>query len=97
MRRDLFPRESVRNAPFRWEEIAAFLSVIGAMGGAIAGSLITASVWIVGAEAHPWLRHLGTALLVIAVPLWLLSGCCLDWLEKNTAKNRSSDASHPAT
>lgn len=58
-------------------------------GGTLAGfvgTLLSASAWILGAEQHPWVRGLGTALLVITIPLLIFAGYCMDWLERDTKK-----------
>ena len=54
----------------------------GGIGAALVGSSLTATTWIIGAQAHPWLRGGGTALLIVTIPLLIFSGYCLDWMER---------------
>lgn len=62
--------------------MGANLCFFGGILSALLGSVLTASTWIVGAELHPLLRGLGTALLVFTIPLLILAGYCLDWMEQ---------------
>jgi hypothetical protein len=64
-----------------WEAIGACCCFAGGIGAALVGSILTATTWIVGAQLHPWLHGLGTALLIVAIPLLIFSGYCLDWME----------------
>ena len=54
---------------------------------ALLGSLLTASGWILGAELHPWIHAAGTVLLIVAIPLILFAGFCLDWAEQGQKKS----------
>jgi len=54
---------------------------------ALLGSLLTASGWILGAEVHPLIHAAGTALLIVAIPLILFAGFCLDWSERHLNKS----------
>ncbi len=79
----------------RWlgplEATAAILCFGGGIIAGIVGSVLTAVTWIVGAEQHPWVRGLGTALLVATIPLLIAAGYCLDWMERDsdsTARKR---------
>jgi uncharacterized membrane protein YukC len=48
--------------------------------------------WILGGEAHPWIRWFGTGLLILTIPLLIFAGYCLDWMEgktKNLAQHSS--------
>jgi hypothetical protein len=58
------------------------------MSAALLGSVLTASTWILGAEAHPWVRGLGTALLILTIPLLILAGYCMDWAEQEPKKTQ---------
>lgn len=70
----------------------AGLSALSCFGGGIAtallGSLFTASTWIWGAATHPFLRNIGTALLILTIPLLILAGHCMDWMEREQKKGR---------
>ena len=58
------------------------------MGAALLGSVLTATTWILGAAAHPWVHGLGTALLILTIPLLILAGYCMDWAEREPKKSR---------
>jgi len=70
-----------------WEAVVAVCCFAGGIGAAVLGSLLTASTWILGAARHPWLHGLGTALLIITIPLLIFSGYCLDWAERDQIKS----------
>lgn len=59
--------------------IACFASGIGA---ALLGTVLTVVAWAQGAEAHPWLRGVGTAFLILIIPLLILAGFYLDDMER---------------
>lgn len=69
-----------------WEATAAVLCFGGGILAGLFGSLLTASTWIFGAELHPVVRGLGTALLIAAIPLLISAGYCLDWIERDMEK-----------
>ena len=48
----------------------------------VVGSVLTSLSWIIGAEVHPWVRGVGTVLLILTIPLLILAGHCLDRLER---------------
>jgi hypothetical protein len=52
----------------------------------VLGMLLTASGWIFGVAVHPWIHLAGTALLIVAIPLILFAGFCLDWAEREQKK-----------
>lgn len=56
----------------------------GGIGAGIVGSILTSLSWIVGGEVHPWVRAVGTVLLILTIPLLILAGHCLDRLERIT-------------
>ncbi|MDQ2921015.1 MAG: hypothetical protein M3R52_05310, partial [Acidobacteriota bacterium] len=87
-------KQRTKNAIWTREATAAVLSFGGGILAALLGCLLTASTWIFGAQAHPWLRGSGTALLIITIPLLIFSGYCLDWMERdrnNSASGRSAE------
>ena len=64
-----------------WGAMAAF-SFGGGIGAAVIGSVLTAMTWFLGGALHPWLRGMGTLLLIATIPLLIFSGYCLDWGEQ---------------
>lgn len=79
-------RRIIKRDVWTWEATGAIFSFAGGILAAFLGSLLTASTWILGTELHPWLRNLGTALLVSTIPLLIFAGCCLDWMERDRNK-----------
>ncbi|HUS10169.1 MAG TPA: hypothetical protein VMZ30_06860 [Pyrinomonadaceae bacterium] len=80
--------QRTKNAVWSWEVMAAVCCFGGGIGAALLGSVLTASTWILGAEMHPWVRGLGTALLILTIPLLILAGYCMDWAEREPEKPR---------
>ncbi len=68
------------------EATGAVLCFGGGILAGLVGSLLTASTWILGAEQHPWVHGLGTALLIATIPLLISAGYCLDWIETDPQK-----------
>jgi hypothetical protein len=69
------------------EATGAACSFSGGILAALIGSVLTASTWILGAVAHPWVRGLGTAFLILTIPLLILAGYCMDWMERDRNKS----------
>jgi hypothetical protein len=80
-------RQRTKNAVWSWEVTGAICCFVGGMSAALLGSALTASTWILGAEAHPWVRGFGTALLILTIPLLILAGYCMDWAEQKEPKD----------
>jgi hypothetical protein len=80
--------QKTQNGIWSWEVIGAVCCFAGGMSAALSGSVLTASTWILGAEAHPWVRGLGTGLLILTIPLLILAGYCMDWAEQEPKKSR---------
>src|SRR6266516_8068829 len=76
-----------KHSVWTWEATGAVFSFVGGILAALFGGLLTASTWILGAEVHPWLRALGTALMISTIPLLIFAGCCLDWMERDRNKS----------
>jgi len=81
-------RQRTKNAVWSWEATGAVCCFAGGISSALLGSVLTASTWVLGAEAHPWVRGLGTALLILTIPLLILAGYCMDWAEREPKKSR---------
>ena len=73
--------------PWCWESIGAICCFAGGIAAAIMGSALTALTWILGGELHPWVRAVGTGFLVLTIPLLILAGYFLDWLERKPKKS----------
>jgi len=65
-----------------WQANGGVLCFLGGVLAASTGCLITASLWIIGGQWHPWMRVLDNALFAVAIPLILFAGFFLDWAER---------------
>jgi hypothetical protein len=90
----LMKKETTKHAVWSWEATGALFCFAGGIGAAVLGSLLTASTWILGAAQHPWLHGLGTALLIVTIPLLIFSGYCLDWAERDQKKSATQKSRH---
>jgi hypothetical protein len=75
-----------------WQATGAVLTFAGGLAAAVIGCGLTASSWVWAANAHPWLRELGTVLLILTIPLLILAGYCMDWEDRNRHKTRRQTA-----
>ena len=82
-----------------WEATGALFCFVAGIASGIIGSGLTALAWIVHGELNHWVHAIGTAFLVVTIPLLILAGYCLDWMEGKTkgAPKHSSQNSSPAT
>lgn len=94
-------KQRIKRSLVTLEATGAVLCFGGGILAGLVGSLLTASTWILGAETHPWMSGLGTALLIATIPLLIFAGYCLDWIERDMKKpldltppNRDADADH---
>jgi hypothetical protein len=87
----LMRKEKAKHVVWSWEATGAFCCFTGGIGAALLGSGLTAASWILGAQMHPWLHGLGTAFLIVTIPLLIFSGYCLDWAERKTNKPQMGD------
>ncbi len=69
-----------------WQAIAAFVCFACALLAVLFGTLFTTG-WLLNAEVHPLLHALGLLLLIVAIPILILGGHCLDLLDKAERKD----------
>lgn len=74
-------RQGTRIVIWTLKDTGAICLLVGGVVAALLGSLLTAIAWIVGASIHPLIPWLGTAFLILTIPLLILAGCCMDWAE----------------
>jgi hypothetical protein len=79
---------------FEWDSLAATLSFIGAALAGLFGFVLTTS-WIVVPSLHPQLRDLGIIFLIVALPLLILGGHCLDLIDRRRKQDRPRDFERP--
>jgi len=58
-------------------QVSALAFIVFAVVAAAAGSLLT-TAWMINEQLHPWLHGLGLILLILAIPVFLVGGHCLD-------------------
>ena len=89
-------KQRTKHAVWTWEATGAVCCFSGGMLAALIGSVLTASIWVLGAPLHPWLHGLGTALLIVTIPLLIFAGYCMDW-EEQGSKSRKTPEGHNAS
>ena len=72
-----------------WQAIVAFACFVSAILAFLFGGLLTTG-WVLSAEIHPVLHALGVTLLIVAIPILILGGHCLDLLEGRRDKTGGS-------
>ena len=73
-----------------WPTVAAAACFVIAVLAAVAGILLTTG-WILNSQIHPRLHAVGVVLLILAFPILILGGHCLDLRDKRL--NRSGNDS----
>jgi len=67
--------------------------VAGLFGGVASGgfgAVFTAASWFVANQgARQWLSTAGATLLILTIPLLIIGGYCLDWMEKDRPQRGS--------
>jgi hypothetical protein len=79
---------------FEWELFGAALSFVAAVLTGLLGILLTTS-WIVIPALHPQLRGFGILFLIVALPLLICGGHCLDLLERRRKREREATFQTP--
>jgi apolipoprotein N-acyltransferase len=72
-----------RRATEQAQIACAAAGLFGGVASAMFGAVFTGASWFVANEgARSWLSTAGAILLVLTIPLLILGGFCMDWLEK---------------
>ncbi|HEY8227725.1 MAG TPA: outer membrane beta-barrel protein, partial [Pyrinomonadaceae bacterium] len=69
-------KERTGRSELFWD-VTAFSCFVGAFAAGVTGSVLT-TTWILNGQLHPWLRGLGLILLILAIPIFVFGGHCLD-------------------
>ena len=78
------PRVSGRRAIEQAQVVGAASGLFGGVGAGVCGAVFMAASWFVANQgARQWLSTAGTVLLFLTIPLLIIGGYCLDWLEKD--------------
>ena len=78
----------------KWEAVCGASCFIAGILAPVLGMSLLGLEWVMGVKIHTWLHFIGTALLVIGIPLILFAGFCLDWAEAEQ-KNTKDRRHHP--
>lgn len=68
------------------EETAGVCCLLAGLLAPLLAILLTLSEWLLGAAAPPWIHVAGMALWIVAIPLIVFAGFCLDWAEQGQKK-----------
>jgi hypothetical protein len=71
-----------RATNFSWYSAAALACFAVSVLAALVGSLLTSGL-LLNAQIHPWLYDAGLIMLILALPILILGGHCLDLLDQN--------------
>jgi hypothetical protein len=75
-----------------WEAMTGVSCFLAGLLAPLLGILFSVIEWIVGAAVHPWIHVAGTALFIVAIPLILFAGFCLDWAAQGQKRRDSDEA-----
>jgi hypothetical protein len=71
----------------RAQVAGAAAGLFGGLASATFGGALTTASWFVANEgAQQWLSRAGSILIFLTIPLLIISGFCMDWLEKDYSK-----------
>jgi hypothetical protein len=80
-------RMTRRRAIEKAQVAGAAASLFGGAASAMFGGVFTAASWFVANEgARRWLSGAGAILLFLTIPLLIIGGFCMDWLEKDNPR-----------
>jgi hypothetical protein len=78
------PHVTRRRAIEQAQVMGMIAGLVGGGAAGIFGSVFTATSWLVANEgARRWLSTTGAILLFLTIPLLIIGGFCMDWLEKD--------------
>ena len=81
------PRMTWRRVIERAQVAGAAAGLFGGVASGAFGSVFTAVDWfVINAGAREWLSTTGAILLFLTIPLLIIGGFCMDWLEKDNPK-----------
>jgi hypothetical protein len=78
------PRKTRRRAIEQAQVACSAAGLFGGVASAMFGTVFTGASWLVANEgARHWLSTTGAILLFLTIPLLIIGGFCMDWLEKD--------------
>jgi hypothetical protein len=82
-----------RHAVEQAQVACAAAGLFGGAASAMFGAVFTGASWIVANEgARHWLSATGAILLFLTIPLLIIGGFCMDWLEKDKPQGGAKGA-----
>ena len=87
------PRMTRRRAIGQAQVAGAVAGLFGGVASGMFGGVFTAAGWFVINEGvRQWLSTTGAILLFLTIPLLIVGGLCLDWMEKDEPQRGSKVA-----
>ena len=87
------PRLTWRRAIEQAQVAGAAAGLFGGVASGAFGSVFTAAGWfVINVGAREWLSTTGAILLFLTIPLLIIGGLCLDWMEKDEPQRGSKVA-----
>ncbi|HEU0177161.1 MAG TPA: hypothetical protein VFV58_23095 [Blastocatellia bacterium] len=84
------PRVTGRRAIEQAQVACVVAGLFGGVASAMFGGVFTAASWFVANEgARRWLSTSGAILLFLTIPLLIIGGYCMDWIEKDKPQRGS--------
>jgi hypothetical protein len=92
---DISGRETGSRAIERAQIVGAAVGLFGAVASAMFGAIFTVAGWLAQNEvARQWFSTTGTVLFFLTIPLLIIGGYCMDWLEKDRPERNSKVVSY---
>jgi hypothetical protein len=81
------PRPMLRQAIEQAQVMGMVAGLVGGGAAGMFGSVFTAASWLIpNKAARQWLSITGATLLFLTIPLLIIGGFCMDWLEKDNPR-----------
>src|SRR5262245_5498733 len=87
------PRMTRRRVIGLAQAAGAVAGLFGGVASGVFGGVFTAAGWfVINDGARQWLSTTGAILLFLTIPLLIIGGLCLDWMEKDEPQRGSKVA-----
>jgi protein-S-isoprenylcysteine O-methyltransferase Ste14 len=83
--------ESTSLTRLAWEPLAAAACFLTAVLAVVVGIVFTTG-WLLNANVHPLLHGVGVVLLIIAIPILILGGHCMDLRDRKVHGSSSQQS-----
>src|SRR5262245_15203442 len=89
------PRIARRRAIEQAQVMGVVAGLVGGASSGAFGAVFTGASWLVANEgARRWLSTTGAILLFLTIPLLIIGGFCMDWLEKDNQQRDPKGATY---